>query len=70
MNSNKFIWKDNSDELISCDEKLKVLNENFTEIENICQNAFDDAMLMNCNETDFKQKIIEMINDLKFSFKK
>ncbi len=70
MNNNKYIWRTKSNEIISCDEKIKILNENFVELENIFQSALDDAILMGCDEDDFKLKVKNVINDLKFSFKK
>ena len=62
-------WKDKKNKLISCDEKLKVLNENFDEIRNTTQNTYDYAILMGCNESDFKSKLITLIKELEFSYK-
>jgi DNA-directed RNA polymerase subunit H (RpoH/RPB5) len=70
MKGNKYIWKTKTKEIISCDEKLKILNENLIEIENLCQGAMDDAILMGCDEKDFKSKVIEVIKNSKFSFSK
>ncbi|MDC3091166.1 hypothetical protein OA848_02135 [Rickettsiales bacterium] len=70
MKVNKYTWKTKSNEVISCDEKLKILNENLTEIENIFQSSMDDAILMGCDENDFKSKVIELIKNSKFSFLK
>lgn len=62
-------WKDKKNKVINCDEKLKVLNENFEEIKNITQSAYDDALLMGCDDNDFKSKLILLIKNLKFSYK-
>lgn len=70
MIKREYIWIGKSNEIISCDEKLKVLNENFDELESNFQNFFDDAMLMGCDENDFKKKICEMVQNSKFSFEK
>ena len=70
MKGNQYIWKTKSKEMISCDEKLKILNENLIEIESLCQSAMDDAILMGCDEEDFKSKVIEVIKNSKFSFSK
>ena len=70
MKGNQYIWKTKSKEIISCDEKLKILNENLIEIEILCQSAMDDAILMGCDEEDFKSKVIEVIKNSKFSFSK
>ena len=62
-----FIWRAKDNKIISCDETNKVLNENYNEIKTVIQNAFDDAVLMNCDEKDFKNKIIDLVNNIEFS---
>ena len=62
-----FIWRSKDNKIISCDETNKVLNENFNEIENVIQNAYDDAVLIDCDEIDFKNKIIDLVNKIEFS---
>ena len=63
----KFIWRAKNNKVISCDETNKVLNENYHEIRTVIQNAFDDAVLIDCDEKDFKDKIIKLINNIEFS---
>ena len=63
----KFIWRANDNKVISCDETNKVLNENYNEIKSVIQNAFDDAVLIDCDEKDFKIKIIDLVNNIEFS---
>lgn len=63
-------WKGVEEDIISCDEKVKVLNENFLEIKSIVQSSFDDAVLMGCDQKDFKDKIVSLIAEIKFSYKK
>ena len=63
----KFIWRAKDNKIISSDETNKVLNENYNEIKTIIQNAFDDAVLIDCDEKDFKNKIIDLINNIEFS---
>ncbi len=70
IKKNKYIWLNKSQEIISCDEKLKILNENILELENNFQNIFDDAVIMGCDEKDFKKKVVKIVNNLKFSFDK
>ena len=53
--------------IISCDETNKVLNENYNEIKNVIQNAYDDAVLIDCDEKDFKNKIIDLVDKIEFS---
>ena len=66
-NVDKFIWRARDNKIISCDETNKVLNENYNEIKTIIQNAFDDAVLIDCDEKDFKNKIIDLVNNIEFS---
>ncbi|MAI30022.1 MAG: hypothetical protein CBC84_002745 [Pelagibacteraceae bacterium TMED124] len=63
----KFIWLAKDNKIISCDETNKVLNENYNEIKTLIQNAFDDAVLIGCDEKDFKNKIIDLLNKIEFS---
>ena len=63
----KFIWRAKDNKIISCDETNKVLNENYNEIKTIIQNAFDDAVLIDCDEKDFKNKIIDLVKNIEFS---
>ena len=63
----KFIWRAKDNKIISCDETNKVLNENYNEIKNVIQNAYDDAVLIDCDGKDFKNKIIDLVNKIEFS---
>ena len=63
----KFIWRAKDNKIISCDETNKVLNENYNEIKNLIQNAYDDAVLIDCDEKDFKNKIIDLVDKIEFS---
>ena len=69
-NEKEFLWIDKNNKIISCEETNKVLNENFTEVSAVLQSAFDDAILIGCNEDDFKKKVIKLINSLEFSIGK
>ena len=66
-NEKEFLWIDKNNKIISCEETNKVLNENFIEVSSVLQSAFDDAILIGCNEDDFKKKVIKLINSLQFS---
>ena len=70
VNNKEFLWIDKNNKIISCEETNKVLNENFIEVSSVLQNAFDDAILIGCDEEDFKKKIINLIKSLEFSIGK
>lgn len=66
----EFLWIDKEKKAISCEETNKVLNENFSEVTTILQNTFDDAVLLGCDEQDFKQKVTGLLKNLEFSIGK
>ena len=60
------VWRSPSGEVVSCIEKLRVLRENLEEIQQICQDALEDAMLMGCDESQFRQilgRLVEQIEN-------
>lgn len=58
------VWRTPQGEPVSCIDKIKVLNENLEEIRALAQEAFEDAVLMGCDESQFKEvlrKLSEII---------
>lgn len=49
---------------MSCVEKLKVLRENLEEIQQLCQDALEDAVLMGCDERQVKQVLEKLVEQL------
>jgi hypothetical protein len=58
------VWRSPEGEVVSCVEKLKVLRENLDEIRQVCQDALEDAVLMGCDEKQFKQVLIDLMHGL------
>ncbi|CAE6705964.1 hypothetical protein [Candidatus Nitrotoga fabula] len=58
------IWRSPSGEVVACVEKIKVLNENMEEIRQICQDALEDAVLMGCDEQQFRAALIDLVQSL------
>ena len=56
------IWKGENNDIISCNEKIKLLNENIIEIIRMSDDAIEDAVLMGA---DPKQVIDTLIKSLK-----
>jgi len=44
------LWRSPSGEVVACVEKLRVLKENLEEIQQLCYDALEDAVLMGCDE--------------------
>ena len=57
-------WRSPDGEVIACVEKLKVLRENLQEIHQLCQDALEDAVLMGCDEHQFRAALKAMMDRL------
>lgn len=62
------VWRGPDGEIIACVEKLKVLRENLEEIRAACQDALDDAVLMGCEESQFRQVLGALVGGLKSQY--
>jgi len=60
----QIIWRSPQGEIIACVEKNKVLRENLDEIRQVCQDALEDAVLMGCDEQQFRVVLSELIDEL------
>jgi hypothetical protein len=58
------IWRSPTGNVIACAEKNKVMRENLEEIRIACQDALDDAVLMGCDEQQFRRVLTELIAGL------
>ena len=54
------VWHTPEGEPVSCLDKIKVLNENLEEIRDLAQEALEDAVLMGCDENQFRNVIREL----------
>jgi len=68
--SKQIEWTEPDGTLISCEEKLKVLNENLDEIQQFCQDAFEDAVLMGCDETRVREIFESVVSSVKNPYNK
>lgn len=64
------VWLTPAGEPVSCLEKIKVLNENLEEIRLLAQEALEDAVLMGCDEAQFRRVIHEISETLVNPYKK
>lgn len=58
------VWRSPTGDIVSCIEKLKVLRENLEEIRQLCQDALEDAVLMGCDERQFRQVLANLVQQL------
>ena len=61
-------WRSPDGGVIACVEKLKVLRENLEEIRALCQDAIDDAVLMGCDEAQFRVVLGELVAKLETAY--
>jgi len=63
-------WLTPEGEPVSCLDKIKVLNENLTEIQEMAQEALEDAILMGCDEAQFRAVLEQLARSLVNPYKK
>lgn len=49
---------------VACAEKIKLLNENWQEIQGLCQDALEDAVLMGCSEDFVREALHSLVDTL------
>ena len=62
-------WRQPDGAPVSCEEKLKVLNENLEEIRQYCQDAFEDAILMGCDESQVREVLQSVVDAIETPYK-
>lgn len=68
--SHGIVWRQPDGSVVSCEEKLKVLDENLSEIKEYCQEAFEDALLMGCDEAQIRSVFESVVKELHNPYKK
>jgi hypothetical protein len=57
-------WRQDDGAPVSCLEKIKVLNENYAELQQMAQDAFEDALLIGCSEAQVRSVLHELVDGL------
>jgi len=58
------IWVRDDKSIVACTEKIKVMRENFAEIQQITQDAFEDGLLMEVSEPQMREALHQLIDHL------
>jgi hypothetical protein len=58
------VWRTPEGELVSCIEKIKVLNENLAELRALAQDALEDAVLMGADERQVREVLAGIVAGL------
>ena len=64
------VWRTPEGELVSCVEKIKVLNENLAELRGLAQDALEDAVLMGCDEAQVREVLAAIMAGLVNPYKR
>ncbi len=57
-------WPGLDGNAVGCREKLKMLTENYLELSQVLQDAFEDAVLMGVNEDAMRQILADVVAGL------
>lgn len=58
------VWRKPDGTPIGCTEKIKVLNQNLDELRQMAQDALEDALLMECDESQVRAELARMVAGL------
>ncbi len=58
------IWVRDDDSIVACTEKIRVMKENLDEIQQITQDAFEDGLLMEVSETQMREALHHLVDEL------
>ncbi|WP_434779753.1 hypothetical protein [Neisseria sp. Ec49-e6-T10] len=64
------IWHDDQGNNLSCTEKVKVMSQNMDELWQMLQDAYEDALLMGCNDQQIKMYLEDMVKSLHNPYQK
>ena len=70
MNLELPIWHASDGSVVSCTEKVKVMTENMEELAQMAQDAFEDALLMECEESQIRAVFQDVIAQLENPYNK
>ncbi len=57
-------WVRDDNRVVACTEKIKVMTENFDEIKQIAQDAFEDGLLMEVSEEQMREALHRLVDML------
>lgn len=57
-------WRQPDGVPVSCTEKIKILNENLEEIQQMAQDALEDGILMGCDEAQLRDVLRRLMDGL------
>jgi len=63
-------WVRDDGSVVSCTEKVKVMNENLDELQQMAQDLFEDGLLMEVSETQMRDVLLNLVKQLRNPYQK
>jgi hypothetical protein len=63
-------WVRDDGSVVSCTEKVKVMNENLDELMQMAQDLFEDGLLMEVSESQMREVLAKIIGQLHNPYQK
>ena len=63
-------WRTPGGVPLSCREKIKVLNENLRELQDMAQDALEDAVIMGADEEQVRETLHQLVESLANPYKR
>ena len=57
-------WHRDDNSVVACTEKIKVMTDNFEEIQQMMQDAFEDGLLMEVSEAQMRETLRQLVEQL------
>ena len=57
-------WVRDDKSIVACTEKIKVMKDNFEELQQLAQDAFEDGLLMDVSEVQMRDALHELVQTL------
>ena len=64
------IWNKPDGSVMDCNESIKVIRQNLEEIQEVCQQSFEDAILMEVSDEQFIEVLVKLVEGLHNPYKK
>jgi hypothetical protein len=64
------VWRQPDGQPVSCVDKIKVLNENLEELQQMAQDALEDAILMGADEAQIREVLERLVGSLDNPYRK
>ena len=64
------IWNKPDGSVMDCNESIKVIRQNLEEIQEVCQESFEDAILMEVSDEQFIEVLVKLVDGLHNPYKK